>query len=181
MIAYRDMCNLLEGSFDGCEVNHIAHASNEEANALANIRSTRAPIPDGVFMEEIQEKFIKLKPPALTQQSTTHSRAAPETSTMIEEQDELDVPIQVLLIDPIWTNQYLAYIMRHKFSYDPSEARHIIRRSTTLQVINGEFTNEVSLVSCKRYIAPEDGKNILLDIHEGICDHHASSRALEKL
>jgi hypothetical protein len=27
-------------------------------------------------------------------------------------------------------------------------------------------------------IAPEDGKNILIDIHEGICVHHASSRAL---
>jgi hypothetical protein len=34
MIAYHDMYNLLEGSFDGCELCHIGRANNEE---LANI------------------------------------------------------------------------------------------------------------------------------------------------
>jgi hypothetical protein len=87
MIVYPDMYNLLEDSFDGCELNHIGRASNEEADALVNIGYKREPIPDGVFMEEIQEQFIKLKPPALTQQLTIHSRAAPKKSTMIEEQD----------------------------------------------------------------------------------------------
>ena len=30
MIEYRNMYNLLEGSFDGCELRHIARSSNEE-------------------------------------------------------------------------------------------------------------------------------------------------------
>ena len=37
MAAYRDLYNLLEGSFDGCEICHIGRASNEEADQLANI------------------------------------------------------------------------------------------------------------------------------------------------
>jgi hypothetical protein len=78
MIVYPDMYNLLEDSFDGCELNHIGRASNEEADALVNIGYKREPIPDGVFMEEIQEQFIKLKPPALIEQLTIHLRAAPE-------------------------------------------------------------------------------------------------------
>ena len=61
MIAYRDMYNLLEGSFDGRELRHIARSSNEEADRLANIVSTMAPIPPGVFLERINRRSIKVK------------------------------------------------------------------------------------------------------------------------
>ena len=39
MIAYRDMYNNLEGSFDGWEASHISRSSNEEADMLAHIGS----------------------------------------------------------------------------------------------------------------------------------------------
>ena len=61
MIEYRNMYNLLEGSFDGCELRHIARSSNEEADRLANIGSTIAPIPPGVFLEKINRRLIKVK------------------------------------------------------------------------------------------------------------------------
>ena len=35
MVAYRDVYNDLEGTFDGCEVNHVSRSSNEEADVLA--------------------------------------------------------------------------------------------------------------------------------------------------
>ena len=41
MVAYRDLYNLLEGEFDGCELHQVARANNEEAYALANTGSTR--------------------------------------------------------------------------------------------------------------------------------------------
>ena len=53
MVAYRNLYNLLEGSFDGCELRYIARSSNEEADRLANIGSTMAPIPSGVFLKRI--------------------------------------------------------------------------------------------------------------------------------
>ena len=53
MIAYRDLYNTLEGDFDGCELRHVGRESNEEADALANIGSTCAPLPPGVFFERI--------------------------------------------------------------------------------------------------------------------------------
>ena len=34
MIAYRDAYSDLEGTFDGCEVNHINRFSNDEADVL---------------------------------------------------------------------------------------------------------------------------------------------------
>ena len=60
MVAYRDLYDKLEASFDGCELHHIGRASNEEADELANIGSTRAPIPPGVFLEQINERSIKI-------------------------------------------------------------------------------------------------------------------------
>ena len=35
------MYNLIEGSFKGCELRHVARSSNEEADRLANICSTK--------------------------------------------------------------------------------------------------------------------------------------------
>ena len=53
MIAYRDLYNQLEGTFDGCELRHIGRESNEEADALANLGSDKAQVPPGVFLERI--------------------------------------------------------------------------------------------------------------------------------
>jgi ribonuclease HI len=63
MVAYRDIYNVLEGNFDGCEVSHISRSSNEEVDSLANIGSQCPPTPPRVFWEEISERSIKIKKP----------------------------------------------------------------------------------------------------------------------
>src|SRR3954465_9016135 len=61
MMAYQKLYNTLEGGFDDCELNYVTRANNTEADELANIRSTRGPIPPGVFLESINQKSIKTK------------------------------------------------------------------------------------------------------------------------
>src|SRR3954469_16937754 len=61
MAAYQKLYNTLEGSFDGCELNYITRANNTEADELANIGSTRGPIPPGVFLESISQRSIKVQ------------------------------------------------------------------------------------------------------------------------
>ena len=63
MQAYRDMYNVMEGSFDGCELRHVGRECNEEADILANIGSKKEPIPPGVFLERIKERSVKIKNP----------------------------------------------------------------------------------------------------------------------
>src|SRR3954447_14113449 len=63
MAAYSELYNILEDSFEGSELKHIARGSNEEADTLANIGSTCSPIPDGVFYEATNKHSIKYKPP----------------------------------------------------------------------------------------------------------------------
>src|SRR3954463_2255144 len=59
MAAYHKLHNALKGSFNGCELNYIARDNNTEADELANIGSTRGPIPPGVFLESISQRSIK--------------------------------------------------------------------------------------------------------------------------
>lgn len=54
MIAYRNLYDALEGDFDDCK-------SNEKSDTLANIGSTYALVPLGVFLEQICEFSIKPK------------------------------------------------------------------------------------------------------------------------
>ena len=61
MIAYRDLYNVLEGNFEGCELRHIGRESNEEADMLANIGSRKEKVSEGVFLECIKQRFIKTK------------------------------------------------------------------------------------------------------------------------
>ena len=86
--------------------------------------------------------------------------------------------MEVLLVEPAWTQPYLAYMLRKELPKDSIEARTIVRRSKAYTIINGELYKRSISGVFQRCIAPEEGKSILLDIHEGICGHHASSRAL---
>src|SRR3954469_22924867 len=61
MAAYQNLYSAMEGSFDGCELNYISRANNTEADELANIGSTRGPVPPGVFLESISQRSIKRK------------------------------------------------------------------------------------------------------------------------
>src|SRR4051812_48583383 len=61
-------------SFDGCELNYITRANNTEADELANIGSTRGPIPPGVFLESISQRSIKT--PAAATEAVAESEDA---------------------------------------------------------------------------------------------------------
>jgi ribonuclease HI len=151
MIAYRDLYNTLEGSFDGCELRHIGRESNEEADMLANLGSTGAQFPPGVFLERIEHRSIKEKraPPASTAPA---KNKVPSTE---------DPPVEVLLIEPTWTQPFLAYILRGELPDDITESRRVTRRSKAYTVINGELYKRSISGMFQRCIAFEDGQAIL--------------------
>ena len=182
MIAYREAYNDLEGTFDGCEVNHVSRFSNDEADVLANIGSQCLPIPPGIFWEEISERSTKPKKLAIQRQTKkkkntckkgSGATTAPEPSTSDEEEPE-----EVLMIQVPWMQTYLAYIVNKEIPEDPVEARRVIRRSKAFIVVKGELYKRSISGVLQRCVTPEEGQLILRDIHEGICGHHASSRAI---
>ena len=77
----------------------MARAHNEESNTLANIGSTRGPIPPGVSLEQIDHRSIKPKKPLGPSTSTTGAEvAAPADPTTPA---AAGAPEEVLLVEPV--------------------------------------------------------------------------------
>ena len=83
-----------------------------------------------------------------------------------------------LHIIPNWTAPYLAYMTRGELPEDETLARQITRRAKSMIVINGEFHHRSVTGAFQRCVSPEEGQEILREIHEGDCGHHAGSKSL---
>src|SRR6266480_1730987 len=57
-------------------------------------------------------------------------------------------------------------------------ARQIQRRSKAYIIINGELYKRSVTGVLQRCVSPEEGQEMLKEIHQGECGHHASTRAL---
>ena len=61
---------------------------------------------------------------------------------------------------------------------DETEARQVQRRASAYSIINNELVKRSSTGVFQRCVEQERGIDILLDIHQGECGHHAASRSL---
>jgi hypothetical protein len=173
MTAYMNLYYYLEGTFDGCEVSHISRASNEEADNLANIGSQSLPVPQGVFWEEIVERSIKE-----TKVSTTGEQAQHQATGSGAGSSETDEPEEVMMIEETWMQPYLAYMVNKTLPEDTVQAKRIIRRSKAFVMLQGKLYKRSITGVLQRCITPQEGQEILRDIHAGVCEHHASSRSI---
>ena len=72
----------------------------------------------------------------------------------------------------------MAYLAEGKLPEDEAEARRTIGRSRAYTIINGEVYHRSATTVLQRCVDPEEGQEILREIHQGECGHHASSKAL---
>src|ERR1043165_9844436 len=115
MAAYQQLYNTLEGSFDGCELNYITRANNTEADELANIGSTRGPIPPGVFLEIISQRSIKIKPTAPEAVAEADNASEPAQVAAASSADNtssqaVEVIEPVALEGPAWAKPFLRFL-----------------------------------------------------------------------
>ena len=61
---------------------------------------------------------------------------------------------------------------------DETEARQVQRRASAYSIINNELVKRSSTGVFQRCVKQDKGIEILLDIHQGECGHHAASRSL---
>jgi hypothetical protein len=176
MTAYKNLYYYLERTFDGCEFSHVSRASNEEADNLANIGSQCLHILPGVFWEEIIERSIKNSksstPGEPSHYPTTGSGAGKSGTGSTAE------PEEVMMVEETWMHPYLAYMINKTLPEDTVEARRIIRRSKAFVVVQGKLYKKNITGILQRCVTPQEGQDILKDIHAGVCGHHASSRAI---
>ena len=61
---------------------------------------------------------------------------------------------------------------------DETEAWQVQRRASAYSIINNELVKRSSTDVFQCYVGQDMGIEILLDIHQGKCGHHAASRSL---
>src|ERR1041385_8552776 len=132
MAAYQKLYNELEGNFDCCELNYITRDNNTEADELANIGSTRVPVPPGVFLESINQRSIKVQAATpevvvdgedateIAQVATTTPSEGTSTSTS-------DSTAPTEFEGPVWTKPFLRFLIDGTLPQDVTEVRRISR------------------------------------------------------
>jgi hypothetical protein len=83
-----------------------------------------------------------------------------------------------MMIEETWMQPYLAYMINKTLPEDTVEARRIIRRSKAFVVLQGKLYKKSITDVLQRCVTPQEGQEILKDIHAEVCGHHASSRAI---
>jgi hypothetical protein len=79
---------------------------------------------------------------------------------------------------PSWVRPIMVFLVNGQVSADEAEAKRIQRRSKAYTIINNEMYKRSATGVLQRCVESAEGQEMLREIHQGECGHHASSRAL---
>jgi hypothetical protein len=161
MDAYCLEVRKLKNKFYGLEFHHIVRNNNVAADVLSKLGSTRAQVPAGVFVHELHA-------PSIPESAPTTTDPAPSPAGQ-----------EVMMIDVDWRQPFIDYIREQKVPTDKNLAEQITRRAKSY-VLVGEKRYRRGATSgvLMKCVPKEEGKDILDEIHNGVCDNHAFSRTL---
>jgi ribonuclease HI len=161
MDAYCLEVRKLENKFYSLEFHHVVCDNNVAADVLSKLGSTRAQVPVGVFVHEL------------------HTPSIPEPVPTTTDPAHLPAGQEVMMIDVDWRQPFIDYIGEKKISADKKLTKQLIRRAKSYVLVGDKLyrwgTSPGVLIKC---VPREEGKDILEEIHKGICGNHASSRTL---
>jgi hypothetical protein len=161
MDAYCLEVRKLENKFYGLEFHHVVRDNNVAADVLSNLGSTRAQVPAGIFVHELHAPSILEPVP------TTTDPAQPPAGQ------------EVMMIDVDWRQPFIDYLSEQKVPSNKNLAEQLIRRAKSYVLVGDKLYKRVAtsgvLMKC---VPQEEGKDILVEIHKGVCGNHGSSRKL---
>ncbi|KAK1629483.1 hypothetical protein QYE76_003798 [Lolium multiflorum] len=198
MASYRFHVQKIAGFFEGCEFHHVPRAENEAADALSKLGSSRQEIPPGIALAHLRVPSIKPSPesesifvpeshvvpmeidegnPGTVPVNSGTATPMPEEAMLVDSMD-IDMPVFVVREAPSWVKPIKEFLVNGTLPVDENESRRIQRRSKAYTIINGEVYKRSVTGVLQRCVEPEEGREMLEEIHRGECGHHASSRAL---
>jgi hypothetical protein len=161
MDAYCLEVRKLENKFYGLEFHYIVRDNNVAADVLSKLGSTSAQVPAGVFVHELHAPSISEPAP------TTLTQRCPPAGQ------------EVMMIDVDWRQPFIDYIHEQKVPTNKNLAEQIIRRAKSYVLVGDKLyrrgTTSGVLMKC---VPREERKDILEEIHKGVCGNHASSHML---
>nr|ABA97230.1 retrotransposon protein, putative, Ty3-gypsy subclass [Oryza sativa Japonica Group] len=155
MTAYRQEVRKLENKFDGLELTHVLRHNNEAADRLANFGSKREAAPSDVFVEHLYEPTVPRK----------------------ETVEAMDIQ-GVSMIEADWREPFIKFLSKQELPQDENEAERISRRSRLYIIHETELYKKSPSGILQRCVSLEEGRQLLKDIHSGICGNHAAARTI---
>nr|CAE02527.2 OSJNBb0003A12.14 [Oryza sativa Japonica Group] len=155
MMAYRQEVRKLEDKFDGLELSHVLRHNNEAADRLANFGSKREVAPSDVFVEHLYTPTVPHKD--TTQVAGTHD---------------------VAMVEADWREPLIRFLTSQELPQDKDEAERISRRSKLYVMNEAELYKKSPSGILQRCVSLEEGRQLLKDIHSGICGNHAAARTI---
>jgi transcription antitermination factor NusG len=91
---------------------------------------------------------------------------------------EIDQAVFTVREVPSWARPIMDFLVGGQVPADETEARRVTRRSKGYTIINKEIYKRSATGVLQRCVEAAEGLEMLREIHQGECGHHASSRAL---
>jgi ribonuclease HI len=101
-----------------------------------------------------------------------------EIDYVLVEVMEVDQPVFTAREVPSWAQPIMDFLVDGRLPADEAEARRVMRRSKAYIIINKEIYKRSATGVLQRCVESAEGQEMLWEIHQGECGHHASSRAL---
>jgi hypothetical protein len=135
--------------------------NRQQADVLSKLGSTRAQVPAGIFVHEL------------------HAPSIPEPAPMTIDLTPSQADQEVMMIDVDWRQPFIDYICEQKVPTDKNLAEQIIRRAKSYVLVRDKLYRRGAISGVLMKCIPwEEGKDILEEIHKGVCGNHASSHTL---
>jgi ribonuclease HI len=195
MEAYCKVVRALEDKFYGIELNHVPRRYNEEADELAKIASGRITVHPNVFAHDIAQPSVAFEPHPSSHAEPSGAPSNPAGEEPMDEDPSNEVYVLSLLegygayeadvmdIEPApvkaeWRDKYVAWMARGELPSDRAEGRRIARMAKSFALVDGELYKRAAFGILQRCVPIPEGRELLRDIHAGICGHHAAPRTL---
>jgi hypothetical protein len=195
MEAYCKAVRALEDKFYDIELNHVPRRYNKEADELAKIASWRITVPLNVFSRDIAQPSVALEPHPLNHAEPSGAPSNPASAKPMDEDPSNEAYVLSLLegygaseadvmdVEPApisadWRDKYIAWMDRGELPSNRSEARRINRMAKSFALVDSELYKRVASGILQRCVPIPEGRELLRDIHAGICGHHAAPHTL---
>nr|AAX96740.1 retrotransposon protein, putative, Ty3-gypsy sub-class [Oryza sativa Japonica Group]ABA91942.1 retrotransposon protein, putative, Ty3-gypsy subclass [Oryza sativa Japonica Group] len=154
------------------QVHKDYKCSNPELSKyLAEVRKLekrREPLEPGTFLDILTKPSVK-------EVSGEVSPAAPNISSEATEAEHAVADIETT---DDWRTPLIKFINSEELPEDDAEAEKITRKAKICCMIGNDLYKKAPNGVLLKCVSSDDGRHLLLDIHEGICGSHAAGRTL---
>ena len=158
----------LEKRFDGIEVRHVYRKDNIEPDDLARRASRREPLEPGTFLDVLTRPSVK-------EATGEDSPDAPNVGSGATEAERAVADIETT---DDWRTPLIKFIGSEELPEDDAEAEKISRKAKVYCMIGNDLYKKAPNGVLLKCVSSDDGRHLLLDIHEEICGSHAAGRTL---